>query len=213
MSGFGSNNGRRAPLQLGLASPFNRAAKRLFDIVVTLVLLALLAPIFGVVALIIKVCGGPVYSADERVGLGGRSFRCLRFRTTTYANDTNPTAASRLTMMGSFLRLTGIDALPQLINVLRGEMSLVGSCPVVRRETFEKDRIDRQGIVRPGLTGLWRVSGRQRSDAAFIASLDQRYAQDWSLWADVLILIRSMPDIVSGPGRSASRATNASREP
>jgi exopolysaccharide production protein ExoY len=201
MSGVGWNRRHQASLRRGLASPFNRATKRIFDIVATVLLLAPLIPIFGIVSLAIKIDGGPIFSAHERRGVGRSSFRCLRFRTTICDSDTKPNDDPHVSTIGSFLRLTGVDALPQFINVLRGEMSLVGSGPGVQHETIENHNgVDWQNpIVRPGLTGLWRVWGGNRSSGALSASLDERYVQDWSLWSDISILVRSVPDIISGP--------------
>jgi lipopolysaccharide/colanic/teichoic acid biosynthesis glycosyltransferase len=208
MSGLGWNRSRQASLQPGLVSPLNRAIKRIFDIVITVLLLATLIPIFAVVCLLIKLDGGPIFSARERTGLDGRTFKCLRFRTTICSGDSKLKDDPLVSKIGDFLRVTGIDALPQFINVLRGEMSLVGSGPQLDALNKHNGDDRRYPNVRPGLTGLWRVRSDHHSNDSSNVCFDDQYVRDWSLWVDISILIRSIPDVVT----AAPRSTNSSRE-
>lgn len=206
----------------GLASPFKQAVKRIFDIVVALMLLLPLAPLCLIVSLMLMGDGGPIVFAHERVGRGGRVFRCLKFRTmvkdaTTALNEvlaSNPEAREewlrtrklkndpRVTGIGRLLRATSIDELPQLINVVIGDMSLVGPRPVVREELrahYSGDHVHYL-LVRPGLTGPWQVSGRSHIPCAQRAQLDTSYVRNWTLWGDVIILLRTIPAVISGRG-------------
>ena len=195
--------------------------KRALDILGAGALLLLAAPAFALLALLIRADGGPAFYAHERVGRGDRRFGCLKFRsmvTDSQARlatllDADAAARAeweatrklkddpRVTRTGRFLRATSLDELPQLLNVLRGEMSLVGPRPVVPAE------LDRYGEarvyylqVRPGLTGLWQVSGRSDLDYARRVALDAWYVRNWTLWHDVLILLKTLLVV---PSRSA----------
>ena len=180
-------------IRTGFGSRFNRAVKRLLDIVLTIVALVLLLPILVSATVLIVLDGGPILSAAERVGRAGRSFGCLRFRTTAF-DHAKPNDGPHMSWIGNFLRVTGIEELPQLINVLRGDMSLVG----VRRSlndgaAEERSEVNWYGsVVRPGLTGLWRVSDCNPSDDAEMARLDNEYVRNWSLWRDISILCLSL---------------------
>lgn len=206
----------------GLISPLSQIIKRLFDVAASLTLLLLLSPVLGIVALIVASDGGPVLFAHERVGRGGRVFECLKFRTMV------PNAAAvlekllaeqpglrrewacsrklrndpRITTIGAWLRVTSIDELPQLVNVLRGDMSLVGPRPVVEQELCEHYKADNSYylLVRPGVTGLWQVSGRTETDYARRVHLDSWYVRNWSLWGDILILFRTLPVVIGRRG-------------
>lgn len=197
-----------------LARPMTRLLKRTFDLVAAGLLLLFLAPLMAAIALKLRfVDGGTVVFAHTRVGRHGEPFRCLKFRSMVpdakevlerlLASD--PAARAewerdfklkddpRVTSFGRFLRKTSLDELPQLLNVLRGEMSLVGPRPVV---TAELDRYGEARVyylqVRPGLTGLWQISGRNDVDYERRVSLDAWYVRNWTLWYDILILIRTL---------------------
>lgn len=197
-----------------LARPLPQLLKRGFDLVAAGALLLLTAPLLAVLALRVKLAdGGPVLFAHVRVGRHGRLFRCYKFRTMVansaevlaelLASDPAARAAwerdrklkddPRVTPIGRFLRKTSLDELPQLWNILKGEMSLVGPRPVV------PDELARYGAaklyylqVRPGLTGLWQISGRNDVDYERRVALDTWYVRNWTLWYDVLILFRTL---------------------
>ena len=199
-------------LSNNLARPWSQALKRGFDILGSTALLVFLAPLLLVVALLVRRSGSPVVFAHPRVGRAGRPFRCLKFRTMVpnagealnrlLAED--PAARAeweesfklkddpRVTKLGTFLRKSSLDELPQLWNVFKGEMSLVGPRPVVL------DEIERYGEakvyyyeVRPGLTGLWQISGRSDLDYERRVSLDTWYVRNWTLWYDLVILFKT----------------------
>jgi UDP-galactose-lipid carrier transferase len=171
----------------GLMSPFSQAVKRIFDVVVAPLLLGLLLPIWLIVSLMIILDGGPLFIAHERIGRGGRAFKCFKFRTTV------PDAARCTTWIGNVLRVSGIDELPQLINVLRGDMSLVGPWSAVQQELREHYKDDNfyYLLVRPGLTGLWQNSGSDCTSYEERVYLDSWYIRNWTLWGDITILLRT----------------------
>jgi lipopolysaccharide/colanic/teichoic acid biosynthesis glycosyltransferase len=195
--------------------------KRGFDVICAVPLLIALAPLLAVVALLVRRDGGPVTFAHERVGQHGQKFRCLKFRTMVVNADEvleellarDPQARSewardfklrndvRVTAVGRFLRRTSLDELPQLWNVLRGDMSLVGPRPIVEKE------LERYGsdvgfylMAKPGITGLWQVSGRNDVDYARRVSLDVSYVQQWSLLQDVAILVKTIGVVMRREG-------------
>ena len=207
-----------------LTHPVAQAFKRGADLVgAGLIMLALLAvaPVLAVIVLAIKADGGPILYRQVRVGFGGKRFPCFKFRSMIVRSDQvlkehlarDPEAAAewqrdmklkrdpRITAVGRFLRKTSLDELPQLLNVLRGEMSLVGPRPIVPAE------IQRYGAdiayyyqVRPGITGLWQVSGRNDVDYPTRVRLDCWYVKNWTFWHDVAILFKTIPALVSGRG-------------
>jgi lipopolysaccharide/colanic/teichoic acid biosynthesis glycosyltransferase len=193
--------------------------------------LVLLAPIFAAVALAIKLTSkGPVFFRQERIGRHGKPFVFLKFRTMYADNDSslhqeyvrqliagkaqpNPsngngtgvykiTSDPRITRVGGLLRRTSIDELPQLINVLRGEMSLVGPRPPVPYEVGAYDIWHRCRLLEaaPGITGLWQVNGRSRVRFDDMVRLDIRYARTWSLWLDIKILLHTPHAVLLGEG-------------
>lgn len=197
----------------GLMSPFSQVVKRIFDVVVAPLLLGLLLPIWLIVSLMIMLDGGPLFFAHERIGRGGRAFKCFKFRTIVpdaarglgqmlEAHDDwlGTTNGPRTTWIGNLLRVTGIDELPKLINVLRGDMSLVGPCPAVQQELREHYKDDNfyYLLVRPGLTGLWQIGGRNCPSYEERMCLNSRYVRNWSLWGDIIILLSAMSLMVSG---------------
>jgi exopolysaccharide production protein ExoY len=199
-----------------------RAAKRALDIVASLGLIVLVLPFTLFIGLIIVLdSAGPVLFAQRRVGRHGQGFPLLKFRTMVADGDagfasyiaSKPELLQewersrklridpRVTRVGRFLRRHSVDELPQILNVLRGHMSLVGPRPV-RHDEVEcfGERADEILSVRPGLTGLWAVSGRSDLTYKERAELEARYVRDWSLRSDLRILLRTLPVVVRGHG-------------
>ena len=199
-----------------LARPFSRLLKAAFDQIVAAVLLVLLAPLLLALSLMLRLEGGAAFFKHRRIGAGGRGFDCIKFRTMVPDADRalhrllaqNPDAAAewtatqklrddpRVTMLGRFLRRSSLDELPQLFNVLRGEMSLVGPRPIVQAEVARyADDIDYYYETKPGLTGLWQVSGRSDTSYARRVRLDVWYVRNWTLWHDIAILLKTIPAV------------------
>jgi exopolysaccharide biosynthesis polyprenyl glycosylphosphotransferase len=196
----------------------NQAIKRLFDLVVGGVVLTLLTPACLLVALAIRLDSpGPVFFRQARAGRGGRPFMVYKFRSMRQSAEAeleNLRARNeavgpmfkikddpRRTRVGRLIRRTSLDELPQLINVLRGEMSLVGPRPALMEEVAQYREWQRKRLnVQPGITGLWQVSGR--SDLTFdeMAMLDIYYGENWTLKLDLQILLRTVPQILFGNG-------------
>ena len=193
--------------------------KRVLDIMISLALLILLAPFFIIIASLIKFDSpGPVFFVQERVGLNKRRFRMCKFR--TMVNDADKMQARleglneangpvfkirddpRITSIGRILRRTSIDELPQLMNVLIGDMSLVGPRPLPVRDCqgFDQDWHRRRFSVRPGITCLWQVNGRSSVHFEKWMELDMQYIDHWSLWLDLKILAKTMPAVLKGTG-------------
>jgi Undecaprenyl-phosphate galactose phosphotransferase WbaP len=198
-----------------------RLLKRVFDVFAALVLLVLGALPLLYIALRIRRDGGPAIFAHKRVGQTGKVFPCFKFRTMQVdaeerlrellAND--PAARAewerefklrndpRITPIGQFLRRTSLDELPQLFNVIRGEMSLVGPRPVIRAELARYgDDVDYFLMVRPGMTGLWQVSGRNDTGYDTRVYLDTWYVKNWSLWYDIAILFKTIRVVLNREG-------------
>jgi lipopolysaccharide/colanic/teichoic acid biosynthesis glycosyltransferase len=193
--------------------------KRILDITVVLLALPLLLPLMVVVAVLIRVVSaGPVLFKQERIGHLGRRFMCFKFRTMfvgvdasahqghlSHLMDSNTPMTKmdsqgdpRIIPLGLLLRSSGLDELPQLINVLRGEMSLVGPRPCLPYEydrylSWQKERF----ASVPGLTGLWQVSGKNRTTFVEMVQLDIKYAREKSLWFDLKILMQTIPALVT----------------
>lgn len=209
-----SNNLRRFPYRL---------LKRGFDIVGSLVLLVLFSPVFVAMAVAIKrFDNGPVIYRQKRTGLHGAPFMCLKFRTMAvdaderlyrwrqekpelyeqYLKTMKLADDPRVTVPGKWLRKASLDELPQLVNVLRGEMSLVGPRPVVERELIEfygpAAQIYKR--VRPGLTGLWQVSGRSDTSYEERVVYDEWYILNWSFWYDIVIVLQTAWVVLSRKG-------------
>lgn len=197
-------------------------AKRALDILGAGIGLVLLSPFFLIVALMVRADGGPAFFAHQRVGRGGKLFGCLKFRSMVIdsqarleallAND--PAARAeweatrklkndpRITRIGRFLRSTSLDELPQLINVLLGEMSLVGPRPVQEAEIdrYYGASAAHYMAVRPGITGLWQVSGRSETSYESRVALDVAYVSRPSMIADLTILLRTPVAVLSRRG-------------
>jgi len=201
--------------------PGQSPIKSAFDFVAAAVLLVLLLPVFVVLGLLIRLDGGPAMFSHRRVGTGGRRFQCLKFRSMVLdANAVlarllrdDPAAAEewaatqklrndpRITPIGRVLRKTSLDELPQLINVLRGEMSLVGPRPIVEDEVSRYgDQFRYYTAARPGMTGLWQVSGRSETTYDDRVRLDVRYVREWSLRQDIAILLKTVLVVIQRRG-------------
>jgi lipopolysaccharide/colanic/teichoic acid biosynthesis glycosyltransferase len=194
------------------------ATKRAIDFTLAAAAVVLLAPLFLLAALaILAAMGRPVLFAQERAGLYGRRFRMLKFRTMEREAEAERDALlarnemsgpvfkltddPRVTRLGRWLRKYSIDELPQLANVLFGSMSLVGPRPLPIREQKEIRGWHRRRLsMKPGITGLWQVSGRSEVDFEEWMKLDLRYVDEWSLRLDAWILLRTVPAVLLGRG-------------
>ena len=198
------NNLRRWPARL---------TKRLFDTLVAALLLLVLSPMMLLIALLLKLEGGSVLFAHQRIGKNGRKFDCYKFRSMVpnaeqqlqnllqhnahlkaeWDKEHKLKDDPRISRMGDFLRRTSLDELPQLFNVLKSEMSLVGPRPIVQDE-LQKYGLEKSYylMVRPGMTGLWQVSGRNDVDYETRVYLDAWYVKNWSLWYDLAILFKTI---------------------
>ncbi len=205
-----------------LKEPVNLLLKRVFDFVLAALMTVLLAPFFLLMALAIRLeSSGPAFFAHKRIGRRGRTFPCLKFRT-MYADaqqrlqsilDADPAKQAewdatyklkddpRITGVGRFLRKTSLDEFPQLFNVLAGQMSLVGPRPIVEGEIAKYgDGYAVYSEVTPGITGLWQVSGRTETSYAERVAIDVCYVCNWSLWLDLVVLLRTIPAVLSKRG-------------
>jgi Undecaprenyl-phosphate galactose phosphotransferase WbaP len=205
-----------------LLSPWPRRAKRVLELLAVVVGGLLLSPLLLAIAILIKLDSpGPVFYAQMRLGAGGRHFRCWKFRTmhTTAERllaeylQSNPDLQSewekahklrndpRITRIGRFLRKTSLDELPQLWNVLRGDMSLIGPRPIVDAEVSKyKEAYGLYQRVSPGITGLWQVSGRSDTSYEDRVMMDTYYVRNWSVWLDFIILARTTKIVIRGRG-------------
>lgn len=194
-----------------------RFLKRSFDLAVSATALVLLSPVFIVAALCVRSDGGPALFAQARVGKNGKKFQCYKFRSmrvdaeeyldkylTEHPEDQEEwnkyqklKKDVRVTSVGNFIRRTSIDELPQLFNVLKGDMSLVGPRPIMPgQEEFYGDDFVYYESVRPGITGPWQVSGRNRLTFSERVMLESCYARNWSLWMDIVILLKTVPALL-----------------
>jgi exopolysaccharide production protein ExoY len=196
--------------------------KRSFDVTAALAAILFLSPLLILLALLVKFSnGGSVLYAHLRVGRNGSSFRCLKFRTMVENGSEvlaqhlrrNPAALRewnatrklqndpRVTRVGAVLRRLSLDELPQLINVLRGEMSFVGPRPVVQDELeMYGSAVDCYLRARPGLTGLWQVSGRNDVSYEKRVNFDRYYVENWSFGFDLLIILKTLPAVILSRG-------------
>jgi len=201
----------------------HRTVKRLFDIAFSLTILGLLSPVFFLIALAIKLGSkGPVVYAHKRIGRGGKVFNCYKFRTmypdadirlkeilekdpelkieweTSYKLKNDP----RVTPIGSFLRKTSLDEFPQFWNVLKGNLSVVGPRPVVLDEIIKHygEKAAKVLSIRPGLTGLWQVSGRSDTSYTKRILLDEEYVNNQSLALDIKLVLKTIPAMLSSKG-------------
>jgi lipopolysaccharide/colanic/teichoic acid biosynthesis glycosyltransferase len=213
------------------ANRTGRAMKRAMDISGSLLLLAILSPVFFIIAAAIKLTSrGPILFRQQRIGEHGTVFTFLKFRSMYVNNDASqhkeyvrqliagkaskqPTNGAgegifkltndpRITPVGNFLRRTSLDELPQFLNVLRGDMSLVGPRPPVPYEVEAYETWHRRRLIeaKPGITGLWQVQGRSRVGFDDMVRLDLRYARDCSPWVDLKILVQTPKAVIAGNG-------------
>ncbi|WP_207540269.1 sugar transferase [Sabulicella rubraurantiaca] len=209
-------------VQVSRGPGWRAVAKRGLDVLGAGALLLFLAPVFALLALLVRVDGGPAFFAHPRVGRNGQIFGCLKFRSMVVDSQArlaallaaDPAARAeweetrklrfdpRVTRIGRFLRATSLDELPQLLNVLRGDMSLVGPRPVQQAEldSYYGAAAFHYMSVRPGITGLWQVSGRSETSYAQRVALDVAYVSRPSLMADLRILLRTPLAVLSRKG-------------
>jgi exopolysaccharide biosynthesis polyprenyl glycosylphosphotransferase len=201
-----------------MGTPTQLAIKRAIDIVGSAVGLILTMPVFIAATIAIKLQdGGPLFFRQQRIGKGGRRFSCYKFRSMCVDAESRRPALQainqvdgpvfkaandpRITPVGRFLRKYSLDELPQLINVLKGDMSLVGPRPPVPDEVAQYSWWQRRRIsVRPGLTCVWQVSGRNTVSFEKWMEMDMFYIDNWSLWMDFKLMMRTMPAVVKGTG-------------
>ncbi len=193
--------------------------KRVIDLLITIPTLIALIPVFIAVYVAVKLSSdGPAFFIQERVGLNKRRFRLFKFRTMVnnaekmlqdieHLNEVDGAAFKvtndpRITPLGRFMRKTSLDELPQLFNVLKGDMSLVGPRPLPVRDynEFSEDWHRRRFSVLPGLTCLWQVNGRSKLPFYRWMELDMEYIDRWSIWLDLKILIKTVPAVLRGEG-------------
>lgn len=194
--------------------------KSAMDWLLAFVILVLISPILVVIAVLVKATSpGPVFYQQERVGVDSKTFKMIKFRSMDADAHSRleealaaegiekvglfykPKNDARVTGLGRFLRKYSLDELPQLLNVLRGEMSLVGPRPQIDREVAQYDRAaHRRLLVKPGLTGLWQISGRSELSAEEGIRIDVYYVENWTMFGDLLILARTAKAMVAGEG-------------
>jgi exopolysaccharide biosynthesis polyprenyl glycosylphosphotransferase len=197
---------------------FSLILKRILDIIFSLIVLVLISPVIMVIsAAILLDSRGPIFYVSKRIGKRGRSFNCYKFRTMVAdAEARRPEIAAlnerdgilfkasndpRVTRLGKFLRKYSLDELPQFLNVLQGDMSLVGPRPPLASEVerYELKHLRRLDVL-PGLTGLWQIQARQNASFDRYIALDTAYIENWSFWLDLTILIRTVGVILGGTG-------------
>jgi exopolysaccharide biosynthesis polyprenyl glycosylphosphotransferase len=206
-------------LLTGPRSTLALAAKRLIDIVGGAIGLVVLSPLLlGIAVSILLTDGRPVIYRQERVGLHGRRFMVVKFRSMVKDADAlldglrdqneikgqafKMTADPRITRVGRFLRKSSLDELPQLWNVLRGEMSLVGPRPPLPSEVEGYDVWHRRRLsMKPGMTGLWQIEGRHEPEFDQWVEKDLEYIDRWSPWLDIQIILRTIPAMLRTEGR------------
>ncbi len=211
-------------------SDAERFIKRASDLLISLFALTITAPVLLVISILIKLDSrGAILFRQERVGMDGRKFLCYKFRTmkadadeeihreayrqnieggaqANAGNDEKPVFGKvkddpRITKIGRFFRRTSLDELPQFLNVLRGDMSVVGARPPIPYEVEEYDLRHRRRLdMKPGITGLWQVSGRNRLTFEEMVKIDLYYIENWSLWLDLKIILLTLPAVLRGDG-------------
>ncbi len=204
-----------------LAKRSSRILKRTMDIVGSLAIITALSPVLLTLYFLIKKDGGNAIYGHPRIGRNGKEFKCLKFRSMVVNSKevlehllaTDPEAKAewdkdfklrndpRITKVGAFIRKTSLDELPQLFNVLKGEMSLVGPRPIIKDELerYEED-VDYYLMAKPGMTGLWQVSGRNDVDYETRVYFDSWYVKNWSLWNDIAILFKTVNVVLKRDG-------------
>jgi len=210
------------PVAASRQTAIDRALKRSIDIVGALTFLTLMAPLYAFIMLCVRISmGSPVHFGQVRLGQGGRRFRFYKFRSMVHDSEAvlddflsrNDMARTewdtfqklekdpRITWVGNVIRKLSLDEIPQFWNVLKGDMSLVGPRPCMERQRSLYGRgWESYCAMRPGLTGLWQVSGRNRLPYAKRVELDIHYVQNWSLWLDLTILAKTVKVVLTGDG-------------
>ncbi|HHQ6553078.1 TPA: undecaprenyl-phosphate galactose phosphotransferase WbaP [Serratia fonticola] len=204
-----------------LAKRTSRFIKRAFDIVCAILIIIILSPILMFIAFAVSRDGGNAIYGHERVGRNGKKFKCLKFRSmivnsqevldnllksdlearNEWEKDFKLKNDPRITRVGNFLRRTSLDELPQLFNVLLGDMSLVGPRPIVEKELERyAGEVDYYLMAKPGMTGLWQVSGRNDVDYETRVYFDAWYVKNWSLWNDIAILFKTINVVLKRDG-------------
>lgn len=199
----------------------NNMLKRTVDCIGSLVLIIIFSPVLAIIALLIRRDGGSSIYKQERIGYGGKTFKCYKFRSMVmnskqrleevlatdpkareeWENDFKLKNDPRITAIGNFLRKTSLDELPQLFNVLQGDMSLVGPRPVVPDELPRYGALTQKYLsARPGMTGLWQVSGRNDVTYRERVSLDCYYIENWKLHTDFVLMLKTVTVIFHGKG-------------
>ena len=209
-------------LRNNLSRAYNRIFKRIFDLVLTITGVILISPILFIIAVAVGIDNrGRIIFAHKRVGRYGKKFPCYKFQTMISNADEvlkkylaeNPDAKKewdesfkltndpRVTKLGNFLRRTSLDELPQLFNVICGEMSLVGPRPIVEAEIPRYgENIREYYMVLPGITGMWQVSGRSDTTYAERVAMDTWYVRNWSVWIDIMYLFKTIKAVLTGKG-------------
>ena len=204
-----------------LQNPVGKTLKMLMDRIGAAVLLLLLSPVFLYVYIQVSKDKGAVFFGHSRIGKDGRSFKCWKFRSMVpnaqeilhellkndpaakaeYEKDFKLKDDPRITKIGHFLRKSSLDEIPQLFNVLCGEMSLVGPRPIVEAEKkYYANDFAYYTAVKPGITGLWQVSGRSDTGYEQRVAFDKRYVMEWSVWKDIVILFKTVYVVATGKG-------------
>lgn len=224
LSTYSTATAKWGRLQVGSSAPASAPSehlKRSFDIATAAAILVMFLPLLALICLVLLTQGRPLLIRHRRIGRGGKTFRCLKFRTMVVDAEAvlqrhlarNPAAREewnishklkddpRVTALGRVLRKSSLDELPQLINVLRGEMSLVGPRPIVLAEVIHYgNHIERYHEVRPGLTGAWQVSGRSDVSYDQRVALDCAYVAGRSFGRDLGILVMTIPAVLKSKG-------------
>jgi sugar transferase EpsL len=188
---------------------YNHYCKRLFDLILSILALILLSPVLGLVSLLVRLkLGSPILFRQERPGLGGRPFTCYKFRTMTNTRDPQGNLCSdcdRLTFFGRLLRSTSLDELPELFNVLKGDISLVGPRPLLMQylDRYSPEQM-RRHEVKPGITGWAQVNGRNALTWEEKFKLDIWYVDHQSLWLDLKIIVLTIWKTLKREGISHS---------
>jgi undecaprenyl-phosphate galactose phosphotransferase len=201
--------------------PLTSRSKRCLDLILAVLMIILALPLISVLYCLVRLDGGPAFFKHSRIGASGRTFNCWKFRTMVMDGDRVLEAAfarnpaleiewrathklrndPRVTRIGRILRALSLDELPQLFNVVMKDMSLVGPRPITAQEIVRYGcYIGTYYEMRPGITGLWQVSGRSNTSYERRVELDVRYAREWSLMSDISILFRTIPAVLGRSG-------------
>lgn len=208
-------------LDTRIDKPLPRVFKRAFDLLFAISCLIIFSPFFLCIAMLVKSDKGPVFYGHERIGRNGKTFKCLKFRSMAVNSqellekllENDPISKEeweltfklkndpRITRIGHFLRKTSLDELPQLINILKGEMSTVGPRPITNQELIMYSHDVKYYLAgKPGLTGLWQVSGRSNVDYETRVLLDTLYIKNWSFLKDLVILLKTIKVVITKDG-------------